>query len=314
MNNLIENVSCPLCNNGSPELLTSKGMYGFPTNVCICPNDGMVFLSPRWNKKRYEKFYSYEFDKYHRGQEEEYNPICERQQKYSDEIYNRLRQAKKDIKELMEIGPGSGWVLEFLRQKMNLRQIHVIEPSLHWSKYLKERGYKSFCQDAEQNWADSDRSSYDVIIMRHVFEHFFNPQKALKEIRLALKKDGIIYLEVPNMMRPRGSASNYWFRAVHTYYFSFYTLNKMFYLKGFTCSDSGTYENSIWAIFKKTEKEPYPFNSKLDKNNYKKQKRIIKKLLFFDKFYFLQRKKILNLLPQKIKKNLRQLIDSNKKA
>lgn len=61
-----EIVPCLFCRNTNAELITSKGQFGLPAYVTICQNDGLVFLNPRWNKKKYNYFYKYEFDKYDR--------------------------------------------------------------------------------------------------------------------------------------------------------------------------------------------------------------------------------------------------------
>ena len=60
--------------------------------------------------------------------------------------------------------------------------------------------------------------------MRHVLEHLLDPVSALQIVKKSLAENGILYIAVPNNMKPSGSLEKHWFRVVHTYYFNSATL------------------------------------------------------------------------------------------
>lgn len=65
---------------------------------------------------------------------------------------------------------------------------------------------------------------FDLIIMNHVLEHVTNPIKFLKNIKLKLSDNGVIYIAVQNMFKSFGNLRKYWFRLPHIFYFSSNTL------------------------------------------------------------------------------------------
>ncbi len=61
INNDFEFIACPICGGMDLKLLSKKGQFGLDCYVSICKNDGLVFLSPRWTKNRYEYYYKYKY-------------------------------------------------------------------------------------------------------------------------------------------------------------------------------------------------------------------------------------------------------------
>jgi hypothetical protein len=76
-----------------------------------------------------------------------------------------------------------------------------------------------------------------------------------------LRDDGVAYIAVPNMMRPKGSPHHYWFQVVHTHYFSSRTLGFALQLAGLELAhldDSGA---EIWMVVRKGERTEPAFDS-----------------------------------------------------
>ncbi|MGB1103629.1 MAG: class I SAM-dependent methyltransferase [Crocinitomicaceae bacterium] len=74
--------------------------------------------------------------------------------------------------------------------------------------------------DVNSNWYTKLNERFDLIIMRHVLEHFLDPLTVLKRIREVLSEDGVLYIAVPNNLNPTQDLEKVWFRVVHTYYFN----------------------------------------------------------------------------------------------
>lgn len=112
--------------------------------------------------------------------------------------------------------------------------------------------------------------------MRHVLEHCLDPLQILMRLADVLNDGGVLYIAVPDMMNPKGSLNKYWFRAVHTYYFSKQTLMSMAETAGLSPITVRSEKHEIWGFFKKADKISEEAK-KLDKNIYKEQLNAIKK-------------------------------------
>lgn len=81
------------------------------------------------------------------------------------------------------------------------------------------------------------KNKFDVILLRHVIEHNHNPIKLLKKLRKRLNKNGIIYIEVPNLNS--GTAKifkNNWhlyYLPRHIFHYTEHSLKKTISLAGF---------------------------------------------------------------------------------
>ncbi|NKB25538.1 MAG: methyltransferase domain-containing protein [Kiritimatiellae bacterium] len=200
-----ENVPCVLCGQENSQLLETKGRDGLSTYVSICLNDGLVYLNPRWPKERYASFYKEAYYRCHRpealGAKTEklrYGPV--------KEMWDRLSEFNgiQPINAVLDIGAGMGWSLDFIRERTSSSVLlAAIEPSAQCAQHLANHlNIKVLSNDVDSEWHYAEEGKYDLIIMRHVLEHFPNPVEALKKVRYALKEKGIVYMAVPNMMAP----------------------------------------------------------------------------------------------------------------
>jgi 2-polyprenyl-3-methyl-5-hydroxy-6-metoxy-1,4-benzoquinol methylase len=293
---LLEAIPCPICGNKKPISLLKKGQFGLPCYVSICPNDGLVFLSPRWSKEKYTQFYQNEYDSYYRpsvfsdetdvSKYENIKTICSRLESL-DLIVSRHS--------VLDVGAGMGWSLEWLKKNYNFHRLGAIESSEHCitnlSNVIKAR---VLANNIDSDWQSTE---FDLIIMRHVLEHLMNPVEALRKIAKNLSADGIVYIAVPDMMNPKGSLKNYWFRCVHTFYFSKETLIRIALMGNLQPVKIKSEKSELWGVFRKTRNSS---NKQALSNVYKKQINIIRahkrKQIFFDLINAVK-----NLLPKFVK-------------
>ena len=94
---------------------------------------------------------------------------------------------------------------------------------------------------------------FDAIILRHVFEHFLNPQKFISDIKNNLTDDGILMIEVPNknsiwkkIMKMRWPG---YFYPYHYYVFSELFLKNYFAKQGFRLIKIKKLEPPIFGSF-----------------------------------------------------------------
>jgi len=210
----MEVVACPLCESVELQRICTKGQFGLPCNVAICPDDGMVMLAPRWSRQRYQQFYRDEYDTY-------YRPAVLTDE--SDEskfknvklIFSRLENLSLlgNLKSALDIGAGMGWSLQWIkRNHPSIQDLAAIESSEH-------------------------------------------------------------YIAVPDMMNPRGSLKNSWFRSVHTYYFNTTTLERIALQSNLEPLHMGTSNSELWGIFRRRQNQD---STKQTENPYESQLAVIR--------------------------------------
>ncbi|NIM13897.1 MAG: methyltransferase domain-containing protein [Candidatus Aminicenantes bacterium] len=267
-----ESVECHLCHSRrEPETVNLRGkplvdgQFGYAVHPVIC-ECGLVYLDPRWSKKDYDIFYKYYYDDLYRLEiKPDYG--IEGVVKNMRVIWERIRShLPGDIKNILDIGCGSGHGLKYLKEQIPGSSIFGIESSPQCCEILQsdEIGATLVTDDVESDWITEYKGFFDLIVMRHVIEHILEPIESLERIKTVLKPGGFIYTATPDMMRPRVILRDYkkwweyWFRAVHPYYYSNETLFKTLELAGFYTGVYGNENEEIWCLanMDKGSKEP----------------------------------------------------------
>jgi 2-polyprenyl-3-methyl-5-hydroxy-6-metoxy-1,4-benzoquinol methylase len=285
MNINIEDAKCYLCDDGLSHPLKSNGkeitdgQFGYAVHPVIC-DCGLVYLNPRWSKEDYDIFYSYYYDELYRLEAKpDYRIVGVI--KNMEIIWERIKDCiPMSTKHILDIGCGSGHGLKLLRDKIQGSMVYGIESSPECCETLQseEIGGVLASTDVDSNWDDEFVNKFDLIVMRHVVEHFLNPIESLKKISKTLTDDGFVYIATPNMMEPRvvlrdyDNWIEYWFRVVHTYYYSKETLFKTLLIENMYPVQYGETENEIWCLLSK--KEHY---LKISQNIFNKQIEILNK-------------------------------------
>jgi 2-polyprenyl-3-methyl-5-hydroxy-6-metoxy-1,4-benzoquinol methylase len=92
---------------------------------------------------------------------------------------------------LLEVGSNIGFTLNLARSKgYDVEGCEV------------NKSCRRFCENTYRIRAHNDlfklTSSYDIVIMNDVLEHFTNPLKALQKIYELLQGDGVLFIQLPN--------------------------------------------------------------------------------------------------------------------
>ena len=75
-----------------------------------------------------------------------------------------------------------------------------------------------------------DRGSFDIVILSHVLEHLLSPDLILDDIRSLLGDKGLVYIEVPNLLRPLVPMG--YFTIEHVNYFTPTSLSSLLNIHG----------------------------------------------------------------------------------
>ena len=272
--------SC-LCGTDNSKLLVKKDRYGLWHHVTICKKCGLIQSNPQLTDEEYSKFYSsdiyrklYDSKDFKIESEKRYLP--------SNQIFKMLNpiMKKNGFNKVIEFGCGGGWnLLPF--QKENYDII-----GYDYSEGLIQLGKTKYGLNLKQGSFNDlkDGEKYDVLILNHVIEHFTDIENNLRQLKKIIKKNGIIYVGIPNIdLISRGQFQN-----AHTYYFTPRTFCYYMQKFGFEVINFGPDEAiHMHGIFKLSE------NNKTDKNlNLENEYNLMRKKMLFS----LMKIKVINLL------------------
>lgn len=154
-----------------------------------CSNCTMVYLNPSFTEKSLIKYYSNNTD----AQALSY----EGESKFYTRIYNAgIKLIKKYLsgqkQKLLDVGCSSGFFLDIAKKK-NFETYGI---ELNKKEYdIAKKKHITFNKELNEINLDF---KFDIICLWDVFEHILNPHKILKTLRSKLKKNGIIFLQIPN--------------------------------------------------------------------------------------------------------------------
>ncbi|MFC1621902.1 class I SAM-dependent methyltransferase [Patescibacteria group bacterium] len=130
---------------------------------------------------------------------------------------------------LLDVGCGDGKVLE-LFDNGNWK-LYGIEP------YGKPKNARATIHHVPFENTKLPDDTFDVITLWHVFEHIINPNLVLRELNRILKKNGLLFLSIPNVESFSAKLfKNNWFALyppVHIFHYSIDTIAKVLEKSGF---------------------------------------------------------------------------------
>lgn len=209
-------------------------------SLSICKNDGLVFLNPRWSSDEYNHFYSNEYDSYYRPHQIVSNPdYINKTKKLGERLFYQINDRLSllsditlNFNEVLELGSGPGHILVNFSTKHS-SNVYAIEPSSNCKKELAKINVNLVSNDLSNDWHVNLENKFTFVYSRHVIEHTLDPLEVLKKVNFVLSDNGIFYVSVPNTLQPMRSLRGFWFRVVHTFYFSEHTFSKLCYQSNF---------------------------------------------------------------------------------
>lgn len=246
---VFESISCAVCGGTHSEPISSTGQFGWETHVSICPTCGFVYLNPRWRKADYDYFYTVEYDQFYR---EDSQMEMEKEKRKAQTVWKRLEaHTPHQFEAALDIGCGFGWVLDTIARHQNGMLKAGIEPSDTCVAYFTDNiGGELVARDVDSDWHLDQQGRFDLVVMRHVIEHLLDPLHSLEKIQSVLNEDGVLYIGCPDMLEPSGSLEKFWFRNVHTNYFSAVTLERLAARAGLEPVVIQSEDAELWAIFR----------------------------------------------------------------
>jgi SAM-dependent methyltransferase len=138
---------------------------------------------------------------------------------------------------ILDIGAGYGHILHCLGERFPGSERYAIEFSEPCIRHLQSLNVKVETRPVEQVLSGKNEH-FDLITISHVLEHLLDPKTVLNLIHSSLAKEGVLYVEVPNI--PADSLLRYpdhmWaprFDEPHITFFSESTLKTLVESAGF---------------------------------------------------------------------------------
>jgi 2-polyprenyl-3-methyl-5-hydroxy-6-metoxy-1,4-benzoquinol methylase len=184
-NHLTKKRACPVCNKKNyKKIFTKKGGTFVKCNECT-----MIYLNPIFKDKHLIKYYKNNTDiqsEAHIRSKKFYKDI------YQDGIKFIQKKIKLNKKKILDIGCSSGLFLDIVKQY----GAYTYGIELNSSEYkIAKKKHKIFNTTIDK--IDIEEK-FDLITLWDVFEHIPEPYSFIKNIRKKLKKNGIIFFQIPN--------------------------------------------------------------------------------------------------------------------
>ncbi len=214
---------CPLCHHKKYNLKYTADEL----SVVGCKSCGFVYtLSPSQDSVDADVY-----EKYHHNSEIVTETCTDVQDQQSFDIFqtrlDTLKQYRKNGS-LLELGCGRGYFLNIARQAGY--QVKGIEISAEAAHYAGLH-YKLDVAVSDFEKMPQPDETFDIIVMWHVLEHFYDPLSVLETLYGMLNDNGIIFIEVPNLNSLKFKISpmqNKWQGGNHPrYHLSFFTMSSL---------------------------------------------------------------------------------------
>jgi len=222
----VATIPCNLCGGAEVSVLSQVSRSGDRLRSVACRQCGLVWSDPRPHDAR--RFYE---DDYRLSYKGTFEPRPKHVLRAGKVAVSRLAKVERFLAgsmRVLDVGSGGG-EFAYLLKKLG-HDVHGIEPNRGYGDYaVRQYGIGvtlGFAGDVPL-----EETAFDLITIWHVLEHTEDPAEVLRQLRCALRPDGVVVIEVPNVeatcQSPRST-----FHEAHLYNFNLASLEAM-------CSKAG---------------------------------------------------------------------------
>lgn len=215
-----ENILCPITKSDRWLPLLKGDRHGMDIETMICLDSGFIATNPRPKPFELLRFYKENYREYYFTYP---NPFAPEYQKSINRAVSLKRAdwllsfcieqliavATTAPVRILDIGCADGCFLA--AAAVGLRAANVpallfgVEPDPQYGAYAAEASGATVLQGGfEDNLVTLAHSSqkFDLIVLSHVLEHLCEPDEIVRKISALLSDDGLLLIEVPNILSP----------------------------------------------------------------------------------------------------------------
>ena len=212
--------SCKVCSsNNHKKIGEIKNIWKEYKDVYQCDECSLYFI----NSPTDEEINSLYKNEYHNNIKNKLFETAKSKMRYARSLsqFNFIKQTiDLKNKDICEIGAFDGLLLSLFKKNNN--NVFGYEINDDARVYAQ----KKYNIDLKENFLES-KSKYDIIILSHVIEHFKEPKEILIKIKSMLKKEGVIYIEVPNSPMPEECSYEMLMRYLNTEHIVNFTMDNL---------------------------------------------------------------------------------------
>lgn len=237
-------------------------------SICnvICRNCGLIRIEPQPEANFYSQIYGNIYWKLMHGNaelsENRFNFSVKRAKPFLENLKNNCKLKSKKI---LEIGASYGAGLYGLKD-CNCKCLVGYDFDKQFIKVgkvysgidLRYGGIEDAVKVGEK---------YDIVILRHVLEHFLDPLSELVRLKQLVSNNGLLFVEVPGVLNLKNYSYdplNY-FDVFHPYSFSLKTLTFLLNRAGYSLVSGNEHIYSYWKISNKSEIPELDLNLEFDR-------------------------------------------------
>lgn len=191
-------MTCPLCSSNKADLIKPyryKTSFFKNTSIYECRDCTLNFINPFPVEKEWERYNEDYFENAHGGVD-----IVNSNDDYNIGIAKVRYRALTDflssydiqVKSVLEVGPGPGFIMREWFKHHPETIYHVIESDKSVHKTLKQNGATILKPNSSKQL-----KNYDLLIVSHVLEHTLEPVEFMKNHSANVRKGGGIFVETP---------------------------------------------------------------------------------------------------------------------
>lgn len=220
------------------ETIVGIGDIGYHHRIQICKDCGFVFANPLLPEKKILSFYE-KMSNYEHPQYDGLRPQTEKNQisRYFELLIDKFSPGFKGS--VLDIGCATAFGLSLFKARgWDVLGVDPSEKCVELSrKYYDVRVIKGFFDAGLLQ----KEKPFDLIILCHVLEHLVHPDQIIKELTGLLSKQGLVYIEVPNLLKPH--APKCYFGFEHVNFFTPTSLTNVVSVNGFSMDSCYTFNN-----------------------------------------------------------------------
>jgi 2-polyprenyl-3-methyl-5-hydroxy-6-metoxy-1,4-benzoquinol methylase len=250
---------CPVCGSSNIKFDFNKydEYFKHEFSIFCCLYCGLYFVNPRIDKKYLSVLYD---SSYFHG--ENWDDKTDYYSNYSNE--DRLKKLEdlysshldgmkqfigRDNLTILDVGCGLGFFSYFARKSSPAVQITSTDIAPEAVNHLKEKGRNVVLGDILT--ADLPNEHFDVVYMREVLEHLYEPVKYMKRVKELLKKGGLFFYTTGNTDEVHDMKNWAYVRpAGHINYFNPRSVKKLFKKSGLRCYPRELLDRSLKELLK----------------------------------------------------------------